>query len=609
MAREAGPVDRRRRDARRRDDRQGRRRGAGARLGRRDGAARGGGRDDRRRRGAGRDRSGGRPSRGGAAGCRRRAREPSVAAAGSALRLEDRARRRSLRRTAPAAPPRTAPSGSPSASISISRDPRDRPRRPDPARRRRTSPRPRRTRSAANGAGAGRAAAPAVPPIGANVTPLKGPAATLAGYMEQSLTIPTATSFRTIGVGTLEARRAELNAALKARRPQREGLVHAPDRLSRSSARRTSMPAIDRDFRRENGTPQRVESGHQPRPRRRRAAQGRLALPRRSGHQERRRARLRAVPRRLRRARRESARRTSSTADELTGATFTLTNPGGIGTVASVPRLMAGQGAIIAAGAIGYPPGFAHATEAALAQLGIEKVMTLTSTYDHRVIQGAQSGEYLRRVEQLLGGDDGFYEGVFARSASSPAATGARRRDVRAPRARSRRGEITGVAVGRAAARGRGRDRRSSRRTAGTATSPRTSIRSARRRKAIRRSIPRPTTSRPRCMKRDPGVGAARAACPAHARRRAAAPARDVRVDDRLRDRAHLEHASSASGCASTSRAGAHRAPLTPRAQGASPRAAHQGRDDGALLPQALHVAEDVLDRRPRHDDADARRD
>ena len=86
-------------------------------------------------------------------------------------------------------------------------------------------------------------------------------------------------------------------------------------------------------------------------------------------------------------------------ADDLVGASFTLTNPGGIGTVASVPRLMPGQGAILAAGAIGYPPGFANANEQTLRLLGVGKVMQITSTYDHRVIQGAQSGEYLRRVD------------------------------------------------------------------------------------------------------------------------------------------------------------------------------------------------------------------
>ncbi len=85
------------------------------------------------------------------------------------------------------------------------------------------------------------------------------------------------------------------------------------------------------------------------------------------------------------------ARDNKLTVEEQTGATFTLTNPGGIGTIASVPRLMIGQGTIVAAGAIAYPPGFAHAPDSTLKSLSIEKVMTMTSTYDHRIIQGAAS--------------------------------------------------------------------------------------------------------------------------------------------------------------------------------------------------------------------------
>ncbi|HXW76446.1 MAG TPA: multifunctional oxoglutarate decarboxylase/oxoglutarate dehydrogenase thiamine pyrophosphate-binding subunit/dihydrolipoyllysine-residue succinyltransferase subunit, partial [Candidatus Eremiobacteraceae bacterium] len=99
--------------------------------------------------------------------------------------------------------------------------------------------------------------------------------------------------------------------------------------------------------------------------------------------------------------------------EEITGATLTLTNPGGIGTVASVPRLMPDQGTIIAAGAIGYPPGLAGAPQATLKSIGVAKIMTLTSTYDHRVIQGAESGEFLRRIEELLGGGSDFYATVF----------------------------------------------------------------------------------------------------------------------------------------------------------------------------------------------------
>ena len=98
--------------------------------------------------------------------------------------------------------------------------------------------------------------------------------------------------------------------------------------------------------------------------------------------------------------------------DDLEGATITLTNPGGVGTVASVPRLMAGQSAIIAMGAIGRPPGLGQLDEQSARELGVSPVMTLTSTYDHRLVQGAESGMLLRRLEQLLSGADQFYEVV-----------------------------------------------------------------------------------------------------------------------------------------------------------------------------------------------------
>jgi 2-oxoglutarate dehydrogenase E1 component len=105
----------------------------------------------------------------------------------------------------------------------------------------------------------------------------------------------------------------------------------------------------------------------------------------------------------------EKARTNTLSADDLSGANLSLTNPGGIGTIASVPRLMVGQGTIVATGAIGYPPGL----DKIGAAIGAEKVMTMTSTYDHRIIQGAESGRFLQRIEALLQGEDGFYEDVF----------------------------------------------------------------------------------------------------------------------------------------------------------------------------------------------------
>jgi 2-oxoglutarate decarboxylase len=107
------------------------------------------------------------------------------------------------------------------------------------------------------------------------------------------------------------------------------------------------------------------------------------------------------------------ARAGKLTADDFTGTTISLTNPGTIGTVHSVPRLMPGQGAIVGVGAMEYPAQYQGASVDTLARLAVSKVLTLTSTYDHRVIQGAQSGDFLRLIHQLLLGEEGFYDDVF----------------------------------------------------------------------------------------------------------------------------------------------------------------------------------------------------
>ncbi|MHB2022518.1 MAG: multifunctional oxoglutarate decarboxylase/oxoglutarate dehydrogenase thiamine pyrophosphate-binding subunit/dihydrolipoyllysine-residue succinyltransferase subunit, partial [Mycobacteriales bacterium] len=99
--------------------------------------------------------------------------------------------------------------------------------------------------------------------------------------------------------------------------------------------------------------------------------------------------------------------------DDFAGTTISITNPGTIGTVHSVPRLMAGQGAIIGVGALEYPAAYQGASPETLARLAVSKVLTITSTYDHRVIQGAESGDFLRRIHELLLGEHGFYDDVF----------------------------------------------------------------------------------------------------------------------------------------------------------------------------------------------------
>jgi multifunctional 2-oxoglutarate metabolism enzyme len=108
------------------------------------------------------------------------------------------------------------------------------------------------------------------------------------------------------------------------------------------------------------------------------------------------------------------ARSGSLTVEDFRGTTVSLTNPGTIGTVHSVPRLMQGQGAIIGVGALEYPAEYAGASEETLARLAVSKTITLTSTYDHRIIQGAQSGDFLRLLHRKLLGEDGYYERVFS---------------------------------------------------------------------------------------------------------------------------------------------------------------------------------------------------
>jgi len=104
------------------------------------------------------------------------------------------------------------------------------------------------------------------------------------------------------------------------------------------------------------------------------------------------------------------ARGGTLTVEDFAGTTVSLTNPGTIGTVHSVPRLVQGQGLIIGVGAMDYPAEFQGASEETIARNAISKVITLTSTYDHRIIQGATSGDFLRRLHELLLGADDFYD-------------------------------------------------------------------------------------------------------------------------------------------------------------------------------------------------------
>ena len=143
----------------------------------------------------------------------------------------------------------------------------------------------------------------------------------------------------------------------------------------------------------------------------------------------RRHARLQRVPRRYEELIRK-VRNNKLTIDDFAGANITLTNPGTIGTVQSVPRLMPGQGVIVGVGTIDYPAEFEGADRRNLSSLGVSKVVTITSTYDHRIIQGAESGLFLKRVHELLLGEHDFYDDIFhastcrtRRSSGAPTST------------------------------------------------------------------------------------------------------------------------------------------------------------------------------------------
>jgi 2-oxoglutarate decarboxylase len=231
---------------------------------------------------------------------------------------------------------------------------------------------------------------------------LKGGAAMLARYMDESRSIPTATSFRTVTVTTMDGRRKQLKAA-----GQKVSFTHL---IAYAIARAAGeMPVMTHHFAEQDGKPTRIDDG---------AVNLGIAVDveKKDG------TRTLLVPVIRDAARMEfaeflaayndlidKARTNKLTADDLTGGNISLTNPGGLGTVASVPRLMTGQGTIVAAGSIAYPVGLGNIGDA----IGAEKVMTMTSTYDHRVIQGAESGRFLARIEALLDGDENFYEDVF----------------------------------------------------------------------------------------------------------------------------------------------------------------------------------------------------
>ena len=267
--------------------------------------------------------------------------------------------------------------------------------------------------AAADGKGA---AAPAAAPSAGEAKPLRGPAAMLAKAMDESREIPTATSFRTVPVDTLDAKRKALNSVLQ-ERGMKVSFTHLIAWAIVEAAQEWTVMARRFDVR--DGKPHVVEPdgvslGIAVDVERK--GQRSLMVPAIKGADSLDFAGFHTYYEELITKTREN----KLTADDFQGTNITLTNPGGLGTVASVPRLMVGQGTIVATGSIAYPVEWAHAPAEKIKALGISKVMTMTSTYDHRVIQGAESGSFLRRIDQLLQGEDGFYGGVAEALEVSP---------------------------------------------------------------------------------------------------------------------------------------------------------------------------------------------
>jgi 2-oxoglutarate dehydrogenase E1 component len=248
---------------------------------------------------------------------------------------------------------------------------------------------------------------PAVEPV-----PLRGAAARIVANMEASLQVPTATSARVVPAKLLEVNRRIVNNYLARTRGGKVSFTHIIGWAVVRALR--DVPALNASYTTVDGRPAVVRHPH--------VGLG-LAVDVEKADG----SRTLLVPcirdadtldfRSFWLAYEELIRKVRTnriTPADFEGVTVTLTNPGTIGTVHSVPRLMPGQGAIIGVGALDYPAEYQAADPAVLAKLGVSKVITLTSTYDHRIIQGAESGLFLARVHELLLGADGFYDEVFA---------------------------------------------------------------------------------------------------------------------------------------------------------------------------------------------------
>lgn len=257
------------------------------------------------------------------------------------------------------------------------------------------------------------APAPVVHPLpGDQLTPLRGPAARIAENMTSSLTIPTATSQRLLPVKLLEENRRRIND-WRARNGQ--GKVSFTHLVAWAIVRALdAMPVLNNAYAESEGEAFRLVRNH--------VNLGvavdvagkdgtrSLKVPNIKAAESMDFAQFLAAYDDLV----QRARSNKLQVPDFEGTTISLTNPGTVGTAGSIPRLMPGQGAIIATGAIDYPPEFRGVADNKLVEMGIGKVMMITCTYDHRVIQGAESGMFLGRLQELLEGEHAFYDSIFS---------------------------------------------------------------------------------------------------------------------------------------------------------------------------------------------------
>ena len=246
------------------------------------------------------------------------------------------------------------------------------------------------------------------PQQGEEAIQIKGVGERIIENMTSSLTIPIATSFRAIPVKVLEENRLIINNYLKKTNSGKISFTHIIGWAIVQAI--SSIPAMNNAYTVINGSPHIIKKNN---------INLGLAvdLEKKDG------SRSLIVPnikgadkmnfRQFFDSYNDIINRSRSGKIEIPdfqGTTITLTNPGTIGTVASQPRLMVGQGAIIATGALDYPAEYQAVTKDIITMLGISKVMNITSTYDHRIIQGAESGMFLQKMHKLLIGEDSFYK-------------------------------------------------------------------------------------------------------------------------------------------------------------------------------------------------------